>query len=139
MLTQLHIQKEAFRAYLLRFFARTVLVAYTLLIIKPVMPVMMDKVAHTFWAEVHFRTIHVHNGVEHVHYEVKKMNEQDQQGNSTGNSGKQQTQTETVAHIIAAQEEIVFSQQQDIERSFGSYRCNVLGKGSIVDYPPPRA
>ena len=66
------VQAPCLKMHLFKSSARLVLVAYTMLMLKPVMPIIVDGMAHTFWANVHVRTVHTHNGKEHVHYELRK-------------------------------------------------------------------
>lgn len=50
-------------AYYLFFF-------YAAAMLKPVMPLVTDLIAHQFAHEHHIATVHQHNGEEHVHYEL---------------------------------------------------------------------
>ena len=49
-----------------------VIFSYTLLILKPAMPVFMDALAHTFWEQQHLLVVHEVHGKFHVHYEMLK-------------------------------------------------------------------
>jgi hypothetical protein len=51
---------------------RLLLLSYMLMIIKPAVPVIMDTIAHKYWNESHYSTVHKHNGNAHVHSELKK-------------------------------------------------------------------
>lgn len=57
----------------IRWTTQALLVAYTLFLLKPVMPVIIDGLAHAFWKNVHVAVVHKVNGKEHVHYELKKV------------------------------------------------------------------
>lgn len=50
--------------------ARFVLVFYTLLMFKPVMPVWEDAFAHTFFLQQHMLQVHEVNGKFHIHQEL---------------------------------------------------------------------
>jgi len=56
----------------MRGMSRLLFVAYSLLLLKPAMPVIMDGLAHAFWNNIHVAVVHKVNGVEHVHYELLK-------------------------------------------------------------------
>ena len=60
------------RSVLMKGCVRLVMVCYFLLTLKPVMPIIMDVLAHAFWENVHLATVHVVNGKEHVHYELRR-------------------------------------------------------------------
>ncbi len=44
--------------------------AYALLMFKPVLPVVLDAFAHTFWEQQHMLVVHEVNGKFHVHNEL---------------------------------------------------------------------
>ena len=82
-----------------RCLSRVLLVAYTLFLLKPVMPVVGDMLAHAFWKNVHIATVHVENGVAHVHYELAKQAKESDQNKSTT---KQRTAAPNTDHLAAA-------------------------------------
>ncbi len=43
---------------------------YAVAMLKPVLPVLKDFLAHTFTPELHIATVHNENGSKHVHYEI---------------------------------------------------------------------
>ncbi len=55
-----------------------VLFSYTTIILKPVLPVASDVVAHAFWKLEHISTVHSHDGDDHVHQEIIEKEKQDQ-------------------------------------------------------------
>lgn len=60
-----------------------VLFSYTIIILKPVLPVASDTLAHVFWKLEHISTVHSHDGDDHVHQEIIKTEAQDKQGKTT--------------------------------------------------------
>lgn len=42
------------------------------MLLRPAVPYLKDGLAHTFFYTQHITTVHVENGKEHVHYEIKK-------------------------------------------------------------------
>ncbi len=48
------------------------LTVYTFGLIKPVIPIINDVLAHTFFKNEHIATIHYENGKQHIHLELIK-------------------------------------------------------------------
>lgn len=80
------------KSYGMKAVARVLIVAYGLFLLKPVMPIIVDALAHTFWRSVHVAVVHRVNGKEHVHYELRKAAadlEKDKAGHKQSNSVEQ--------------------------------------------------
>lgn len=60
------------KVWCVRSIARVLIVAVVLYVLKPVMPLIVDGLAHAFWRSVHIAIVHKVNGEEHVHYELRK-------------------------------------------------------------------
>jgi hypothetical protein len=52
---------------------RLLLVGYALMVVKPVLPILADKLAHKYWGKSHFNLVHKHGGATHVHNEIGKL------------------------------------------------------------------
>jgi len=94
------------KVLLMKRIAWLILVAYTLLIFKPVMPVVIDVLAHTFWEQQHLLTVHEVNGKFHVHNELVNASHQSEKDKQSA-SGKYITDEyfpETRSVIYAPQE-----------------------------------
>ena len=124
------------KAWTMKATARTLLVAYVLFLLKPAMPVLMDKLAHTFWENVHIAVVHRINGKEHVHYELRKAaagSEKDKSG-ATHKSGTEeayalavmQLRHSTLHFVRLAAKPAVYYLRTHID---------VAGK---IEAPPPR-
>lgn len=61
--------------------ATLLLVCYAALLLRPLLPVLQDGMAHMFWNSEHMATVHYENGKYHVHVEIAKSEE-----NSTNTS-----------------------------------------------------
>ena len=61
----------------------TFLCIYSFALLKPIMPVVDDVIAHTFYKMQHLATVHFENGKYHVHTELANDASQ-QKGNSKG-------------------------------------------------------
>ena len=46
------------------------LLIYAVALCKPVLPLVNDFLAHTFWQTDHIIKVHTDHGADHVHYEV---------------------------------------------------------------------
>ena len=64
------------RKQLMRKMTWLVMISYTLLMFKPVMPVVMDALAHTFWEQQHMLVVHEVNGKFHLHNELVNSSRQ---------------------------------------------------------------
>ncbi|TDH28889.1 hypothetical protein EXU57_02115 [Segetibacter sp. 3557_3] len=52
-----------------------VLYAYLVMLVKPVLPIFSDLIAHTFYRLEHISVVHQHNGVYHVDKELEDASE----------------------------------------------------------------
>lgn len=55
--------------------ATLLLVCYSALLLRPLLPVLEDFTAHIFWNSEHMATVHYENGKYHVHVEIAKAEE----------------------------------------------------------------
>lgn len=62
-------------------------VCYAALLLRPLIPVLADGLAHILWKTEHLATVHYENGKYHVHVEVAKNEENSK--NSTNSFAKQ--------------------------------------------------
>jgi hypothetical protein len=53
------------------------LLCYASVMLRPLVPVVSDFLAHTFWNSEHIATVHYENGHYHLHYELKEINKND--------------------------------------------------------------
>ncbi len=57
-----------------------------IIVLKPVLPIVSDMVAHVFWKLEHISTVHSHDGEAHVHQEIMEAEVRDQSGETTSAS-----------------------------------------------------
>lgn len=50
--------------------ATLLLVCYAALLLRPLLPVLEDAMAHMLWKNEHIATVHYENGEYHVHVEI---------------------------------------------------------------------
>lgn len=61
------------------------LLLYTISICKPLLPLVSDVLAHTFWQTNHISAVHQHQGKNHLHDELGEAAKQDTtDANTTG-------------------------------------------------------
>ncbi len=89
--------REPLKKKLMRDLAKATLFSYILLVLNPVMPVVADKIAHTFWEKYHLLTVHEINGKFHVHMEMAKAATQSEKDKSAPNS---QSDLDEYVHLI---------------------------------------
>src|ERR1700761_1538181 len=115
--TQAHYGQSSIKKKLMRDVTCLVLFAYTLLIFSPVMPVIADKMAHTFWEEYHLISVHHVFGGHHVDTEMAKAGKESSKEKPAGNF---KFGAEDYQHVIA----IItfnFSNNHYIRQSYPSY------------------
>ena len=115
--------------------AHYLLLIYLTAMCKPILPLANDILAHTFWKTEHIVTVHHANGKDHLHYELKKVSdENDEDANSPAPKS-----SESVSVHILLQNNYDFSHNILSEQKHlrGSY--NLLSTFIEMNTPPPKA
>jgi hypothetical protein len=107
------------------------LVFYVLFIFKPIVPVLSDKIAHTFWEQYHLITVHGTYGNAHVDQEIEKSTKQADKEKSTKST------SEEYAHIISAVA-YYFPSHHFISRSYSAFKVKYPVSYSNIHYQPPK-
>ncbi len=117
--------------------ARTLMLAYALFLLKPVMPIIIDALAHTFYESVHIAVVHRVHGKEHVHYELRKAAAESEK---EGLGQKQKLIVEDEVGALPAELIIaklkalyVLSAKQQSRYLYRKYSADMLR-----NYPPPK-
>ena len=121
--------------YLMKFCTRLVMISYALLMLKPVMPILLDNMAHSLWAKQHYRLVHKHGGEEHVHLELQKIVKEDAQDNR---EAKHKFQSETTPHLAATAPAFQPVKHFHSRQIYADYACSYPVIYAVPDYPPPR-
>ena len=102
---------------------------------KPVLPLVNDFLSHTFWKTEHIAIVHYENGKNHLHYELKKVNDQN---NNDSNSPAPKSSESVSVHVFS-QNNYDFSHRIISEQKHltGSY-C-LLSTFIKLNTPPPKA
>jgi hypothetical protein len=111
-----------------------VLFSYTLLMFRPVMPVVMDVLAHTFWEQQHLLVVHEVNGKFHVHNELVNISHESGK-DKQANTAKYQMQ-----ECIPVSSLLVHSSLKKtiIEDTYPAYHCFYPFSSFDSDSPPPK-
>jgi len=111
-----------------------VLVSYTLLMFRPVMPVVMDKLAHTFWEQQHMLVVHEVNGKFHVHNELVKATHQSEKDKQSV-AGKYQVEE---CITVAAPALPVAGAAEVCKNKYPVLKCFYSFCAADLEVPPPR-
>jgi len=110
------------------------LIVYTTLLVKPVLPFFVDAAHHIFNYKQHMTVVHFENGQYHVHNELKENTKKDTPHKDATNSKKD-----------ISQEEYIF--QNELKNTSVTYRMHVhflISSATLAsthltkDYPPPK-
>ena len=111
-----------------------VLIAYTLLLFKPAVPVFADVIAHTFWEKQHLMTVHEVNGKFHVHYEVSKSSHQSDKGTQNNND-----KVDADCHLCTVAKTLYLQPVYTLSAvSYASFLCFYSYPSLGFDSPPPQ-
>ncbi|MBA3827472.1 MAG: hypothetical protein H0X33_00900 [Taibaiella sp.] len=112
-----------------------ILFSYTITMLKPVMPLIADAVAHTFWESKHILTVHEVHGKFHVHQELVQASHQSEKG-KTSSSYKLE-----IAEYFEVTALITFKgfKHALLGNIFPSYSCYYPVSYLDMEYRPPKA
>ncbi len=113
--------------------ATLLLVCYAALLLRPLLPVLQDVMAHTFWKNEHIATVHYENGKYHVHVELSDAEEK------SSNCSKSLIKQIEPLNLHLTTEKGFFGLALNLSvRLFDSARCNSPRDGHFfVPDPPP--
>jgi len=123
------------RLQLARDLSRLTLFAYILYFLNPVMPLIADKMAHTFWEEYHLITVHGVYGQFHTRMQIEKAEKQAEKDKTTRN---QKTGFDDHLTYVFRLVPIIFA-ESFIKKANTPYRCFATVSYPDVHYQPPRA
>jgi hypothetical protein len=129
------VKAEPLKKKLMRDLARLTLFSYILLVFNPVMPVIADKMAHTFWEEYHLVTVHGVYGNFHVHMQLADNAKQADKDKSAPGSSK--SGSDEYFHIIPATL-YNFLSVCSISKSYPPNKFYSPVSYQDVDYQPPK-
>ncbi|HSZ84725.1 MAG TPA: hypothetical protein VK787_01770 [Puia sp.] len=112
-----------------------VLFSYTLIIIRPTVPIIADIIAHTFWYSQHIATVHFENGKYHVHYQSMNEAQKSFPGKNPQNS---KTETFIADHLIKNQK-FDFTFFVINNKCFKNLCFSIPDMNPSHNYPPPKS
>jgi hypothetical protein len=102
---------------------------------KPVLPLVNDILAHTFWKTEHIITVHHENGKDHLHYELKKIS--DQNNEDADSSAPKSAESVSVHILLQNNYDFSYSIVSQQKHLSGSY--SLLSTFLELNPPPPKA
>lgn len=124
------------KAILMRKLVYILLIAYILVIVKPMLPLAIDTIAHTFWKNQHMLVVHEVNGKFHVHTElVNGARQSEKEKHTVSNKAEVQECVQVrysyLKHPAAAMPVATAHRH--------CYLCYYARAHVHINYPPPRA
>lgn len=111
------------------------LLLYTFALCKPILPLIQDEVAHTFWKAEHLATVHQHHGDQHAEEEIAEAeHEEDTDKHPATTKISEPVSVHVVVQILYAIPQPTIDQQK-----FAVNICNVSTVPLNKHYPPPKA
>jgi hypothetical protein len=117
------------------FFVYLLVFVYSFALIKPILPIVSDFMAHTFYKLEHTASVHYENGKYHLHAELKTEAIADK------NLSKQNSSTikyETLQHHIFTKNLKFFSFGSILKNNFFSSNQSTLVAHLELPTPPPK-
>jgi len=126
---------RSLKGILMQDLSYVVLFSYTFFILAPVMPLVADLVAHTFWEKDHLSTAHHLYGNNHVSREVQKA--ENQTGKETGSNGQKAGMDDLVHR---PESNLIYDLKPSIAltQTFIIFNASCAVAYPDIDYPPPR-
>ena len=110
------------------------LFCYSAAMFKPMMPSIVDFIAHSFINEYHISTVHHSHGEDHVHKEVQKVATEE---NKTENAPKQKNAEPVSVHVISVNNFTACTEYLPEEYKI-PYSLNINQPMHRVNIPPPK-
>ncbi len=134
LLRDLCISAREVKVHIMRKVAVLVIFAYVLMLLKPMMPVMTDAMAHTFWKSKHMLIVHEVHGKFHVHQEVVNAAKQ-AEGEHSKSVKVQEEESLFVLPVISISKA---SFVPNLVSVYSVFICADLSSFGSTFYPPPR-
>jgi hypothetical protein len=112
------------------------LMCYTVVMFKPVLPYISDFIGHVFFYTQHMATVHYENGNYHVHYETAKDAKEEKSDKSPFSSSKKDNAGNE--HIIAIVKQPAIFIAAVITKYPPTSIAAIVNGAAKSNYPPPR-
>ncbi|MEO8771667.1 MAG: hypothetical protein ABI402_16345 [Ferruginibacter sp.] len=110
------------------------LLSYSTLMLKPVLPYISDSIAHIFWYSKHMATVHYIDGKFHVHKAVMEEEKRNGADKNPFTEKKDQSQYE---YLITLIKPLIFK-GIIVNNYFAKPSTPLFTAYLKKDYPPPR-
>ena len=110
------------------------LLSYTVVMVKPVLPYISDFAAHTFFYAQHMATVHYQNGKLHVHREIIDNAKKNDPSKENPSSKKEDSVNDHIS-LLQKNKQPCF---HEINNYLISYSSSLASIYLQADYPPPR-
>ena len=110
------------------------LLSYTVVMVKPVLPYISDFAAHTFYYAQHMATVHYQNGKFHVHREIIDNAKKNDPAKENPSSKKGDSVNDHIS-LLQNNKQPCF---HEINNYRISYSSSLPSSYLQADYPPPR-
>ncbi len=111
------------------------LILYTVLMFKPVMPFIGDVLSHTFAEAIHESTVHAKYGNNHLQ---KELAAEGSENNSDKNQNIQKSESQIVVHVISNNCTYDFSVNKSSTNFSAVLLCNLPDIFIAKQIPPPK-
>lgn len=113
--------------------ATLLLVCYAALLLRPLLPILEDTMAHMLWKNEHMATVHYENGEYHVHVEIS-----DDEENCANTAKSLIKQIEPLTFHVTTEKEFFGLALNLSVKLFDNARCNPPRDGHfLLPDPPP--
>ena len=108
------------------------LFAYSILMLKPLSPIISDSIAHVFFYARHMATVHYEHGKFHVHRDIVAEAKKEAGSKESPSSKKEDT---TGEHLVLLQRHTIHG--DDNRTSYPVIPSPLPEQSNRADYPPP--
>jgi hypothetical protein len=112
-----------------------VLFSYAFFIVAPVIPLVADLVAHTFWEKEHLSTAHHLYGRNHVGIEMQKA---EKQTNKETTNNNQKAGLDDLVHRPEYIATFYLKPIAALKQTYSMFHFSLPVSYPDIDYPPPR-
>lgn len=124
---------KSLKKQLVKDLSYVVLFSYVFFIFSPLIPLISDIVAHTFWEKEHLLKEHQLYGQNHVGLEISKS-----ENNKFTNSVSAKSGMEDYSHLPTAHVALISPVDRVLNQSYSLFNCSYLTSYPDIDYPPPK-
>ncbi len=114
----------------------TLLCVYSFALLKPIIPVVNDVFAHTFYKLEHLATVHYENGKYHLHTELEK---QDSENTPLKNNSTKTSDSETLLFHLKNETDTFVIDRICVSQISFPYANIPVGISPKILTPPPQA